>query len=232
MAADIGMNKLNQAPPMKQKDIFLQTEGDAWSQRNQKCVAQRKLPDGDAILREILDLPLLGKEGGEPLRVLEVGCGDGRRLSWLQTNMNMECFGIEPSAQAVAIACDRGIDVRQGTADKLPFADNTFDIVIFGFCLYLCDRSDLFLIAAEADRVLRSPAWLLILDFFSPVSRSRAYHHKPGVLSFKMDYRMLFTWHPDYECMTHKVRHHLKSICTDDSEEWVGLSVIRKYPNV
>ena len=55
-----------------------------------------------------------------------------------------DCYGIEPSAQAVAAACAKGINVMQGTADVLPFDNQSFDIVIFGFCLYLCDREDLF----------------------------------------------------------------------------------------
>ena len=181
---------------MKQKDIFLQTEGDAWFTRNQLSVAGRKLPDDDALLQEILGFRPKGAEEG-PLKVLEIGCGDGTRLEWIKNNLHADCFGIEPSAQAVAAACAKGVSAQQGTADLLPFESQTFDIVMFGFCLYLCDREDLFRIASEADRVLRSPGWLLIKDFFSPTARAKIYHHRPGVQSFKMDYRTLFTWHPD-----------------------------------
>jgi hypothetical protein len=44
------------AVEMKQKDIFLQSEGDAWFARNQQGVASHKLPDDDPLLREILDI--------------------------------------------------------------------------------------------------------------------------------------------------------------------------------
>lgn len=213
---------------MKQKEIFLQSEGDAWFTRNQRSVGTRKLPNDDALLREMLDLMPVNT-GGEELKVLEVGCGDGTRLAWLKNNLNANCYGIEPSTQAVAAAHTKGINVQQGTADLLPFDSQSFDIMIFGFCLYLCDREDLFRIASEADRVLRSPGWLMILDFYSPVPRAKAYHHHPGVQSYKMDYRRLFTWHPDYECMTHKVRHHGEQIYTDNPDEWVAVSVLRKY---
>lgn len=211
---------------MKQKEIFLQSEGDAWFTRNQQGVACRKLPDDDALLREILDLfPL---SAGKKLKVLEVGCGDGTRLAWIKNNLNADCYGIEPSSQAVATARLKHIDAQQGTADELPFDSHSFDIVIFGFCLYLCDRDDLFRIASEADRVLRSPGWLMIMDFFSPTPRARTYHHCPGVQSYKMDYRAMFAWHPDYECMTHKIRHHGETSYTDDPDEWVAVSVLRK----
>lgn len=211
---------------MKQKEIFLQSEGNAWFTRNQQGVAARKLPDDDPLLREILDIH---DNSGGGLKVLEIGCGDGTRLAWLKNNLNADCYGIEPSDQAVAAACAKGLNVQQGTADELPFDDQSFDIVIFGFCLYLCDREDLFRIASATDRVLRSPGWLMILDFFSPVPRAKTYHHRPGVNSYKMDYRTLFTWHPDYACMTHKVRHHSEGGHTDEQDEWVAVSVLRKY---
>ncbi len=210
---------------MKQKEIFLQSEGDAWFNRNQHVVAGRKLPDDDPVLREVLDLLSVNTIG---LKVLEVGCGDGTRLAWLKGNLHADCYGIEPSAQAVTAVCAKGINVQQGTADALPFDGQSFDLVIFGFCLYLCDREDLFRIASEADRVLRSPGWLIILDFFSRIPRAKTYHHSPGVQSYKMDYRTLFTWHPSYECMTHKVRHHADSNYTDASDDWIAVSVLRK----
>ena len=194
--------------------------------RNQQTLATRKLPDDDPLLREILDIHDSTRGG---VKVLEVGCGEGVRLAWLKNNLDADCYGIEPSAQAVAAACAKGLNVQQGTADILPFDDQRFDIVIFGFCLYLCDREDLFRIASEADRVLRMPGWLFIRDFFSSMPRAKTYHHRPGVLSYKMDYRTLFNWHPDYECMTHKLRHHSKGGFTDEQDEWVAVSVLRKH---
>lgn len=211
---------------MKQKEVFLQSEGDAWFNRNRQRVACRKLPDSDALLRELLELPIIN---AEKLKVLEVGCGDGTRLAWIKNNLNADCYGIEPSVQAVAVANAKGVDVRQGTAETLPFDNCSFDIVIFGCCLYLCDREDLFRIASEADRVLCSPGWLLILDFYSPVPRANIYQHCQGVQSYKMDYRKLFTWHPDYECMTHKVRLYGEINYTDAQDNWTAVSVLRKH---
>lgn len=210
---------------MPQKDVFLQSEGNAWFDRNRDAVARRKLPEDDPVLQEVLDV---WKEQTSTPTILEIGCGEGARLGWLREHLHAECLGIEPSPKAVAAACTRGVDARQGTADALPFEDSSVDVLIFGFCLYLCDREDLFRVASEADRVLRSPGWIVIEDFYSPTPRSRPYHHQPGVQSYKMDYRSLFVWHPAYVCLTHKVRHHGQSRYTDDSEEWVGVSVLRK----
>ena len=211
---------------MKQKDVFLQGEGDAWFSRNSGSLAKRVLPDDDSVLVELVgfrdSLPA-GSEG----KVLEVGCGPGTRLAWLKGNLGMDCYGIEPSAKAVDEAKSRGLKAEVGTADRLPYESAFFDVVILGFCLYLCDRDDLFKIAAEVDRVLKNPGWVMIKDFYSPVPLAREYHHKAGVYSYKMDYRKLFDWNPDYTVFSHRVTYHYGGY-TDDRQEWVATSVIRK----
>lgn len=213
---------------MKQRDAFLQGEGDAWLQRNTGRADAHYEPQSDALLAEIAELePQI--DSARQTNVLEIGCGDGRRLAWLKDHRKFECFGIEPSERAVEIARSRGIDVRRGTAEQLPFDDGSFDIVVFGFCLYLCDREDLFCIASEADRVLRNPGWLLLQDFYDAAASVRAYHHREGLFSHKMDYTTLFSWHPDYTVFSHKLRHHSDGGYTDDPQEWVATSVLRKH---
>jgi ubiquinone/menaquinone biosynthesis C-methylase UbiE len=212
---------------MTQKDVFLRGEGDAWFARNKKALSDVKLPDGDPLVLEILVLS--GQlQSSDPVRVLEVGCGPGIRLAWLRDKLGFDCHGIDPSAKAVDLAASLGVAAKVGTADQLPYEDHYFDIVVFGFCLYLCDREDLFRIAGEADRVLKAPGWLLIRDFFSLAPCVHKYKHKDGVNSYKMDYRSLFTWHPDYSVFSHRVTHHQQAGYTDDAQEWVATSLLRK----
>ena len=96
---------------MKQKDTFLQSEGDAWFARNKQGIVGQNLPNDDALLRELLDILPVNAGGG--LKVLEIGCSDGTRLAWLKNNLNADCYGIEPSVQAVAAAHAKGINVQQ-----------------------------------------------------------------------------------------------------------------------
>jgi len=206
-----------------QKFVFLESEGDAWYERNIENQNNIFDPQQDRIIPELLQLPL------EPgMKILEIGCSNGLRLKWIKDNLELQCYGIEPSKKAVQSATSQDLKVIQGTADSLLFEDDLFDLVIFGFCLYLCDRDDLFCIAKETDRVLKSPGWLIILDFFSPIPSSRLYHHNLSVTTHKMDYRKLFDWNTDYICMTHKVRHHNSDEYTDNIQNWVGLSILRK----
>lgn len=216
---------------MKQKDIFLQSEGDAWFERNHVAAETRDFSRDDPIALEVCRILRRCNEDSDPsnLRLLEIGSGDGARLKWLNHNLGIDVQGLEPSTKAVEASLAKGVKAIRGTADSLPFDSCSFDIVIFGFCLYLCDVDDLFQIAGEAHRVLRDDAWVVIHDFHASSSRRRAYHHRPGLYSHKMSYNQLFDWHPDYTCVSHVVRHHLTHEYTDDPEEWVATVVLRKH---
>tara|TARA_X000001036_G_C20648332_1_gene793964 strand:- start:568 stop:1251 length:684 start_codon:yes stop_codon:yes gene_type:complete len=220
---------------MKQKDIFISGEGDKWHERNERDLLNKDLSK-DLVVQEIIELIDENqydsglKNGMKRIRLLEVGCGEASRLTYLEKNFNnLECYGVEPSKKAIEIANSKKIKAIIGTADNLEFDDGEFDIVIYGFCLYLCDREDLFQIAKEADRVLKDTGFIVILDFFYPGSNSKnKYSHKEDIYSYKMDYRKLFNWHPFYECYKHKIVHHSKHSITDEINEWIAVSLIRK----
>jgi SAM-dependent methyltransferase len=212
---------------MKQRDVFLGSEGNAWFERNPPDGMRRALPDSDDVLLTILQLPQT--QTAAPTKLLEIGCASGSRLGWLQQHRGFDCYGLDPSTKAVEAARAQGVFAQQGTAESLPFDAAAFDIVLFGFCLYLCDREDLFRIACEADRVLRNPGWIVIHDFYSPAPSQYPYRHRPGITSFKMDYRTLFAWHPGYSNHFHKLVHHVSGKYTDDPKEWVATSVLRKH---
>jgi len=205
-----------------QRDTFLGGEGDAWFTRNEAALKDRDW-SCDPVARKVMTL---AAGGG---RVLEIGCGDGSRLEWLRSQ-GLDVAGLDPSARAVARARERGVPAVQGTADALEFADASFDVVIYGFCLYLCDDADLFRIAQQGDRVLRTPGWLLILDFDSASPLYRPYHHVPGLMSRKMSYQSMFSWHPSYSLASFEKFDHASVQWTDDPQEWVSLACLRKNP--
>lgn len=207
-----------------QRDVFLSGEGDAWFHRNrrdQPLIASTE----DLLLPALLDLPL---EPGPATAVAEVGCGQGLRLHALALEKGWRVYGLDPSAEAVAATTQFGVEARVGTAEQLPYTSGSIDLLVFGFCLYLCDRDDLFQIAAEAHRVLKPSAWLAILDFWSPQQRSNPYCHKPGLQSYKSNLPEMFLWHPSYVVTDHRLRHHTTHAHTDDADEWVSATVIRK----
>lgn len=202
------------------KGYFFEGEGNAWFARNAVTLAKHELPGSDLLLLEILNLKgyIAGDRGTESL--LEVGCGPGLRFEWIQQQMGWACHGIDLSDEAVKLATGTGVLAQVGTADQLTYAGKSFNIIVFGFCLYLCDRDDRFKIAAEADRGLKNPGWLLIKDFYSPTPSAKEYHHKEGFHSYKIDYKSLFTWNPDYSLYSHRVAHHKGDVYTDDRQGW------------
>jgi len=208
-----------------QRDVFLSGEGDAWFQRNRRNQPPTN-PADDLLLPALLELPL---ETGHATQVAEVGCGQALRLQALVQHRGWAVRGLDPSSDAIKSAMELGVKAQVGTAEQLPYESNSLDLLIFGFCLYLCDRSDLFQIAAEAHRVLKPQAWLAILDFWSPYQYWNPYHHKQGIQSYKTNVPAMFTWNPAYVVTDHRLRHHGSCDHTDIADEWVAATVIRKF---
>ena len=211
----------------KQKEIFLETEGNSWFDRNHKAVQEREINLQFPIIQG-LSKCLDKKAPNGNKQLLEIGCGEGKTLHWIAENFGLQCYGVEPSKKAVELANTKDVQVIRGTADVLDFENKKFDFVVFGFCLYLCDRSDLFQIAKETDRVLKQNGYIIIRDFYSPEPFAQEYHHRSGIFSYKMDYRKLFDWHPDYECFFHEIDKGHAEGFSDDQSKWIATSILRK----
>ncbi len=207
----------------QQKKLFLGTEGDAWFSRNKQALSGRKAQD-DAVLKTIAAL------GISPKSALEVGCADGWRLRGLEELTGAACSGVEPSAQAIAegLKLAPGHVLKVGTADALDFADGSFDLLIYGFCLTYCDRKDLFKVAMEGDRVLKDGGHVLVYDFCTDIAYRNAYSHKPGYYCYKMDYAKLFSWNPVYSVVHHELVSHGGAVIPESMDERIGITVLRK----
>lgn len=185
---------------MTQAETFLKGEGTAWLRRNAK-----RLPVKKDIVLAAMD-QLVGSPGKDS-EILEIGCANGWRLEEIKKRYGCtKLYGLDPSANAVTEAKKRGIKAVQGVADSLPFRRD-FDIVIYGFCLYLCDRDRLFTIAAEGDRVLSDGGLMVIYDFNTPIPCKNEYKHKKGIWSYKQNYDQMFLWNPAYSKLL--TVHHL-----------------------
>lgn len=65
-------------------------------------------------------------------KVLDLGCGSGTLLSWLQNNKNIHGTGIEQDQDKAADCISRGLTVLQGdlSQEVQDYPDNSFDYVI------------------------------------------------------------------------------------------------------
>lgn len=208
---------------INQKQAFILGEGDRWYDRNADLDLEQRV-QGDLILKEIDRLNIKDK------KCLEVGCAEGWRLAELNKRYSWECFGVDPSIKAIKYGESNypNIKLTQGTADDLPYSDNSMSLVIIGFCLYLCDRNDLFKIANEIDRVLEDQGVLIILDFYSECHYKNEYTHLNGINSYKIDYSAMFTWNPIYQLISKIITDHNGETIVKDKNERIAICSLRK----
>lgn len=177
---------------MKQTLTVMESEGDAWYERNRS-----RLGIHDPVTKTMQLLRL------HPETVLEVGCSNGWRLKRLREMYDCSIYGIDPSGVAIADAHE--VTIKRGIASELPFVRHSFDMVIYGFCLYLCEPQHLFDIASEGNRVLQDDGYLIIHDFADDQPPfSRKYEHREGMLAYHMDYARLWLGHPWFRRVSRK----------------------------
>jgi SAM-dependent methyltransferase len=120
---------------------------------------------GEAFWRAQLARCIPGRD------VLEIGCFDGTLLAEYRAMQPRSLVGIDVSDALVAQARDRGVDARVMDANRLQFADASFDTVVGGAVLHHLDYDAAI---REIHRVLRpggaaifieplrdNPAWKL-----------------------------------------------------------------------
>lgn len=204
-----------------QKDIFLQDEGNQWYIRNKNAVVNKS---SDPVIDLLIQRQI------KPERVLEIGCSNGWRLNIIKELFHSDCYGVDPSMQAINDGLEKNPDIKlaQGTADELPFNNKLFDLIIFGFCLYLCDRKDLFKIVYEADKLLNEKGNLIIYDFEPPFPYKNQYQYKEGIFSYKMNYSNLFLSNPSYFLVVKNIITHFGFEKIEEPNERVSVTLMMK----
>ena len=101
-----------------------------------------------SMLRILKGLDLSGK------KVLDLGCGSGRYTKIL-LNKGARVWASDPSERMLEIARmeNKKAIFKKGTASRIPFKSNFFDVIVAGLCLdHVKDSDKAF---KEANRVLR-----------------------------------------------------------------------------
>lgn len=209
---------------MSQRDVFLAGEGDAYFRRNASGY------DPARAGASSLPLEVIRRYVQPASRVLEIGCANGLNLERLRRDPGCTGSGIDPSAAAIEAGRREfpALDLQVTTADQLPFADASFDLVWFGFCLYVVDRPLLPRVVAEADRVLRDGGFLAIVDFDPDAPVRRRYSHAAGVSSFKTDHARMFLGFPQYVPAEKRPFSHAAVHWDADPGERLAVQVLAK----
>ena len=123
-----------------------------------------------------------------PASALEVGCNIGRNLVALRGFIG-DIHAVEPNAEAVRLAranpALEGVDIREGDAFALPYADESIDLVFTSGVLIHVAPEDLARAVREIVRVARH--YVLCVEYFSHEPQQVTYRGKEGYL-FKRDF--------------------------------------------
>jgi methionine biosynthesis protein MetW len=78
------------------------------------------------------DYQIIGEIVAEGSRVLDLGCGEGELLAWLEAQKDCSARGVEISPAKVQKAVSRGLSVYQSDIDQglADYPDGTFDYVV------------------------------------------------------------------------------------------------------
>lgn len=212
---------------IQQKKIFLKSEANKFFKRNIERLSKTNYKKHKIVI----ELQKYLKSKKNKINLLEIGCCDAGLINFISQKYNkIECYGVDPSSLALKLQKNSDLKLKIGTADKLLFKKDFFDIVIYNFCLYLCDNDDLIKIVSEADRVLKKNGMIFILDFYHKNIKYIKYIHQKNIYSRKMNYSKLFTWHPNYQLKKLK-KFQLENNNTnfkDQKLNTIGLYVIKK----
>lgn len=203
------------------------SEGDQWYARNRAALNSNHQSVGWLCAQ-------LAPFKAEINAVLEIGCGNGVNLRAICQLLSCRGEGIEPSSLAVQEGNATGGEMARlqvGVASRLPYADYQFDLVYFGFCLYLLDRKDLLAAVSEADRVLKPGGFLAITDFDPAVRHARPYRHLPGLMSYKQDYAACFLQNGLYHLVAKHSYSHRQFYFDRATDERVATVLLYKEQN-
>ncbi|MDQ3814574.1 MAG: class I SAM-dependent methyltransferase [Armatimonadota bacterium] len=137
-------------------------EDTGWNDSAQAWIAN--VDGGDIARMHLLDPVMLELCAPRPgLRALDAGCGEGRFCRMLH-ELSVQVIGLDPTATLIAAARERDPDgdYRIGTAESLPFASESFDIVVS--YLTLIDIADFRAAIGEMARVLRPGGKLVVAN--------------------------------------------------------------------
>ena len=143
--------------------------------------------EGDWGRRSILDEVMVARvKAGQHARALDVGCGEGRFCRKL-AELGIATIGIDPTRALLdeAYRKDQQGDYRIGVGERLPFANEYFDLVIS--YLSLIDIENFVGAISEMNRVLARGGKLLVanLTSFSTARADGGWHHNEfGRLSY------------------------------------------------
>jgi ubiquinone/menaquinone biosynthesis C-methylase UbiE len=126
-------------------------------------IYENKRGQGYHQMIDDLEISILNKYINPTDKILEVGCGTGLILKEVNKRVS-KAIGIDLSENMLEKARERGLEVYHAEASKMPFEDNTFDLVYSYKVLAHIEAIEKTL--QEINRVLK-PNGIAVLEFYN-----------------------------------------------------------------
>ena len=125
----------------------------------------------------------------EPKSILEVGSNIGNNLHAINNISNAKLYAVEPIKQAREILVNSGLlpseNIFDGTAEKIPFSNQSADLVFTNGVLIHIHPNNLLQACKEIYRV--SAKYIVCIEYFSDKNEEIPYRGHDEVL-FKCDF--------------------------------------------
>jgi methionine biosynthesis protein MetW len=170
-------------------------------------------------------------------KIIDLGCGNGTLLLYLQKERNASVKGIELAASGVKICRKKKLDVVQGRIDEhLPFKDNSFDYAICNVTIQMVMYPEVLL--QEMKRIAR---WQIISFPNFAFYRNRIQLMLGGTMPTHMlfDYQWYSTGHihqlslKDFKNLVHTTGGlEIKELYCVDPNNFFKKFFMHKFPNL
>lgn len=166
---------------------FDSSDADSWFLRNSTFLKTAEASSSILAINQFLNFD------SRPINsILEVGCGNGYKLSYLCEKYNSAGTGIDLSPLAIAEAKkgrNKNIKYLIGDIQSPELDSIKFDLIYLGFFLYLIPPWERIAIYQRVSELLSASGKLVIEDF--DVIKGQIvitpYHHRKEIMTYKSD---------------------------------------------
>ncbi|MBQ7304797.1 MAG: methyltransferase domain-containing protein, partial [Clostridia bacterium] len=168
---------------------------------------------------------------GADLHMLDVGCGNGKMLAWLQKQLGGSIHGFDYSTQAIATAMElhRG-DFRVGAMGEIDYPENSFDLITSMDTMYFAP--DMAAFVGQLRRWLK-PGGVLFVGYQEGDVQPHTADAESTVLaqalrSCGMPYQVEDITRETYDLLRRKRRaaeNHRQAFLAEGNEDWYAMLI-------
>ena len=159
-----------------------------------------------------------------PKTVLEIGCSTGFVLKKINKLTGAKCYGIDISKTAIkeGKGLFKKIELRNGYFEKSVLSKKKYDLIIFGFFLFLTHPENILNLFAKVNNSLKNNSYIIIYDFYNKIYKKKNYKHEKKLKVYRYDYKKIFLSIPNFKLV------YIKKIYNTKVKDYLEVSLLKK----